>query len=87
MPVIGGDGIWAELQRVAEELRQELPNADVTDDVTAVVDTEERPNEERATDFLEEAETVLARIREVRAALDEVDDGSIVLLEDNAEWR
>jgi hypothetical protein len=87
MPVIGGDGIWAELQRVAEELREELPNADVTDEVTALVDTEERPNEERATDLLEEAETVLARIREVRAALDEVDDGSIVLLEDNAERR
>ncbi|AZH24851.1 hypothetical protein [Haloplanus aerogenes] len=82
MPVIGGDDIWTELQRVAEELRQELPNADVTDDVTGVVDADDRPTDERATELLDESEKLLARIREVRAALDDVDDGDIVLIEE-----
>ncbi|MFC7074248.1 hypothetical protein ACFQJ7_06000 [Halovenus rubra] len=76
-----GGGAWAELQRVAEELRQELPNASVTDDVTGLVDENDRPTEERATELLGEAEELLARIREVRDALDDVDDGSIILIE------
>jgi hypothetical protein len=76
------DDAWAELQRVAEELRQELPNAAVTDDVTGLVDTGDRPTDERATELLDEAETLLARIREVRAALDDVEDGGIVLIEE-----
>jgi len=46
------DDAWAELQRVAEELRRELPNADVTDDVTAAVDADDRPTDERATELL-----------------------------------
>ncbi len=76
------DDAWAELQRVAEELRQELPNASVTDDVTALVDTNDRPTDERATEHLEEAEELLGRIREVRETLDNVDDGGIVLIEE-----
>jgi len=76
------DDAWAELQRVAEELRQELPNADVTDDVTAAVDADDRPTDERATELLGEAEKLLSRIRAVRDALDDVDEGSIVLIEE-----
>ncbi|MUV56613.1 hypothetical protein [Halogeometricum sp. CBA1124] len=76
------DDAWAELQRVAEELRQELPNAAVTDEVTGIVDTDDRPSEERATEFLDESEKLLARIREVRETLDDVDEGSIVLIEE-----
>jgi hypothetical protein len=79
-PRTGGD-IWADLQAIAEELRQELPNASVTDDVTGLVDVDDRPTDERATELLEEAEELLARIREVRDALDDVDEGSIVLIE------
>jgi hypothetical protein len=82
MPVIGGDDIWAELQRVAEELRQELPNADVTDEVMGLVDANDRPTDEQATELLDEAEELLARIRAVRDALDDVDDGGIVLIEE-----
>jgi hypothetical protein len=74
------DDAWAELQRVAEELRQELPNASVTDDVTGLVDADDRPTDERATELLDEAEELLARIREVRDALDDVDEGSIVMI-------
>jgi len=81
------DDAWAELQRVAEELRRELPNADVTDDVTAAVDADDRPTDERATELLGEAEKLLSRIRAVRDALDDVDEGSIVLIEGRQhEW-
>jgi len=80
-PITGGDA-WAELQMVAEELRQELPNADVTDDVTAAVDADERPSEERVNELLSEAKKVLERIQSVNERLDGLEDGSIVLLED-----
>jgi len=81
-PAGADDDAWAELQRVAEALRQELPNADVTDDVTGLVDADDRPTDERATELLDEAEELLGRIREVREALDDVDEGSIVLVEE-----
>ncbi len=77
-----GGGIWADLQAIAEELRQELPSAAVTDEVTKLVDTDDRPNEERATELLDKSEKLLGRIREVREALSEVDDGGIVLIEE-----
>jgi len=38
-------------------------NADVTDDVTAAVDADDRPTDERATELLGEAEKLLSRIR------------------------
>jgi hypothetical protein len=75
------DDVWAELRVVAEELRQELPNASVTDDVTGLVDSDDRPTDERATELLEEAEELLGRIRKVRNAVDDVDEDSIVLIE------
>ncbi|WP_353635631.1 hypothetical protein ABSL23_16955 (plasmid) [Halobacterium sp. NMX12-1] len=76
------DDAWAELQMVAEELRQELPNADVTDEVTSAVDAESRPSENRVTELLSDANTVLGRKRAVNETLDELDDGSIVVIED-----
>lgn len=76
------DDTWAELRTVAEELRRELPNAEVTDEVTAVVDAGDRPSEERVTALLSEAKPVLDRIRAVNETLDGLEDGSIVLLED-----
>jgi len=80
-PPGAADDAWAELRMVAEALRQELPNADVTDDVTSVVDADERPSEERVNELLSEAKTVLKRIRDVKERLDGLEDGSIVLLE------
>ncbi|SEO75734.1 hypothetical protein SAMN05216388_101856 [Halorientalis persicus] len=77
------DDAWAKLQTVAEELRQELPNATVTDEVTAAVDADERPTEERVNELLSEAETVLERIRGVKERLDGLEDGRIVLLENS----
>jgi hypothetical protein len=74
------DDAWAELQRVAEELRQELPNATVTDEVTSVVDADERPTEDRTTELLSEANTVLERMRAAQNQLDHIGDGEIVLI-------
>ena len=76
------DDAWAALRAVAEELRQELPNADVTDEVTGVVDAEERPTEERVTELFAQSKTVLNRIRGANERLDGLEDGSIVLIED-----
>jgi hypothetical protein len=77
-----GDETWDELQRVADRLRGELPNATITDEVTAVVDTTDRPPEERAEELLDEARTMLSRKAAVAEALDELDEGDIVLIED-----
>ncbi|WP_254526165.1 hypothetical protein [Natrinema caseinilyticum] len=75
------DDVWAELQRVAEELRQELPNATITDEVTSVVDADDRPTDDRVSELLAEAEELLNRIRAVKDELDEIDEESIVLIE------
>ena len=72
------DDVWAELQRVAEELRQELPNATITDEVTAVVDTDDRPTEDRSEELLSESKTVLTRMRTVQGKLGGLIDESIV---------
>jgi hypothetical protein len=74
------DDAWAELEMVAEELRQELPNAEVTDAVTAAVDADERPSKEPVNELLSEAKNVLERIQSVKEQLDGLEDGSIVLL-------
>lgn len=81
-PITDGE-TWQQLQVVAEDLRQELPNADITDEVTDAVDADDRPRESRAAELLDEAETVLERIRTVREQMDKLEDGSIVLIDSN----
>ncbi|MEF8777619.1 MAG: hypothetical protein V5A36_01775, partial [Natronomonas sp.] len=83
-PIIGGD-IWGELQAIATDLRQELPNADVTDEVMTLVETDDRPDEKRATELLEKAEELLERVRNAKAQLDDSADGSIVVLEEESD--
>ena len=82
LPKGAGDGDWAKLETVAESLRQELPNAEITDEVTAAVDADERPSEACVESLLTEATEVLGRIREVNDVLDGLADGSIVLIDD-----
>lgn len=74
------DDAWAELQRVAEALRQELPNAEITAEVTSVVD-DDRPTEDRTNSLLDMATTRLERIRTVRSELNALDEDSIVLVD------
>ena len=80
-PAGADDDAWAELQMVAEELRQELPNADVTDEVTSAVDAESRPSEERVDELLSESRKMLERIQSAKERLDGLEEGSIVLIE------
>ncbi|WP_340099918.1 hypothetical protein [Salinibaculum salinum] len=84
-PPDADDDAWAELQTIAEELRQELPNSGVTDKVTAAIDADERPSEECVNELLSESKAVLERILDVKERLDGLEDGSIVLLENRSE--
>ena len=81
------DELWHELQAVAEELRQELPNAAITDRVTAATDAAEpgdRPEKAEARELLREAQTVLDRLADVQERFDDLSDGSIVIVESSA---
>ncbi|WP_302080588.1 hypothetical protein [Salinibaculum rarum] len=75
------DDVWTDLQRTAEELRQELPNATITDSVTRTVDSDERPSEDRSKELLSEANTVLDRIRAIRSQLDSLEDSDIIAID------
>jgi hypothetical protein len=75
------DDVWSDLLSVAEDLRQELPNASITDEVTEAVAGDDRPTDDRAAELLDEAEKLLARIRDVNDTLDSVGDGSVILIE------
>jgi hypothetical protein len=81
-PPGAADDVWSDLLSVAENLRQELPNAGITDQVTEAVAGDDRPTEDQAAELLDEAERLLTRIREVDDTLDNVDAGSIVLIEE-----
>jgi len=77
-------GTWQELQHVAERLRQELPNASVTDRVTTAIESEERPAEDQADKLLSEAKTVLSRLSDISKKIDALEESSIVLIEENS---
>jgi len=81
-PPNAGDGAWVELQTVATTLRQELPNATVTEEVTAALKADGRPDETRVNELLSEARTVLDRMEAVSAQLERMSSGEIVLIED-----
>jgi len=80
-PRTGGD-VWEDLKAIAGKLQQELPNATVTDEVTELVNDGDRPTDDQATELLEEAESLLTRIREVKEQLDMIEEGSIVMIEE-----
>jgi hypothetical protein len=75
------DDVWSDLLSIAEDLRQELPNASITDEVTEAIAGDDRPTDDRAAELLDEAERLLSRIREVDDTLDSVGNGSIILIE------
>jgi len=82
-PEMSGE-TWQELQHVAERLRQELPNASVTDRVTTAIESEERPAEDQADKLLSEAKTVLSRLSDISKKIDALEESSIVLIEENS---
>jgi hypothetical protein len=72
---------WEQLKRRGEDLRQELPEADITDRVDAAISGGERPSKARTRELLEDADAVLDRMRTVQARLDELEDGSVVRID------
>jgi hypothetical protein len=82
---ISGTDTWERLKYAADELREELPNADITHTVTRLVDADDRPGEERAEELLREANDLLDRLRSVNERLDSLDEDSIVIIEDHPE--
>ena len=81
-PLLGRD-TWEQLEHIADELQQELPNADLTQTVTSLVSTDDRPSEQRASELLSEANELLKRIRSVQDRLDSLNDRSIVIIEES----
>ena len=77
----GDSEAWAELQRIADRLQRDLPNADITGEVTAAIGADDRPSEERTQELLEDARAILDRAAAVTEALDGLDEGEIVLIE------
>ena len=55
------------------------------DEVTAPVETDDRPDEKRATELLEEAGKLLERIHNAKTQLDDSPDGSVVVLEEESD--
>jgi len=49
--------------------------------VTSAVDSDDRPTEDRTTELLSEANTVLERMRTVQERLDGLEENEIVLIE------
>jgi hypothetical protein len=80
-PPVTGDDAWAELQRVAETLREDLPHAEITDTVTDAVDGDERPEQVRTTELLSEATTILERVETIQAHMNKLDDGAVVRID------
>jgi hypothetical protein len=82
---ISGEDTWERLEHTADELREELPNADLTHTVTGRVDADDRPGEERAEELLREANDLLDRVRTVNQRLDSLDEDTIVIIENRPE--
>ncbi len=74
------DDMWAQLLAVNEDLRRELPTASIMDKVQHAIAASERPPDDRVAELVQEAETVLERVRSVHAALEDADDKSIVVI-------
>ena len=79
-PPDADDDSWAELQTIEENLSQEVPNADITDQVTAAIEADERPDEERVMELISESKTVLRRIGDLKQKISDT-DSEIVLIE------
>ena len=76
------DDAWAECQTIAKELRQQFPNAEVTNEGTVPTDIKSRRSEERVNERLLESRRVLERMQAVKERLDDLRGGGIVLLGD-----
>ncbi|MFC6720719.1 hypothetical protein [Halobacteriaceae bacterium SHR40] len=73
------------LAELTDELRADYPNHEVTAAVVDAVEGTSPPSDERVGDLIEEAEQLLAgvdeQLKRIRETMDELEDGSIVLVE------
>ena len=73
------------LADLAAELRSEYPGHDVTEAVVDAVEGTSPPSEERVGELIEDAEGLLdgvdEQLRRLRETLDDLPDGSVVLLD------
>ena len=73
------------LAELAEELQAEYPDHDTTEELTEAVESEGLPTDDRVRELLDDAEQLLEggskQLREFREAVDDLDDGSTVIVE------
>ncbi|WP_323676880.1 hypothetical protein [Halorubellus sp. PRR65] len=73
------------LEELAGELQAEYPTHDLTEEVVNAVEGESPPSDERVGDLIEEAEQLLGgvdkQLRQIRETMDELEDGSVVVIE------
>jgi uncharacterized protein with PIN domain len=73
------------LAELADELRIEYPDHELTATVVAAVEGERPPSDERVGVLIEESEQLLKsvdeQLRQIRETMDSLEDGSVVLVE------
>ncbi|MFB6187538.1 MAG: hypothetical protein ABEI86_11820, partial [Halobacteriaceae archaeon] len=73
------------LEELADELQAEYPDHEVTSAVVDAVEGTRPPSDERVGELIEEAEQLLEdvdeQLRRIRETMDELADGSVVLVE------
>ncbi|CCQ35172.1 hypothetical protein HLRTI_002296 [Halorhabdus tiamatea SARL4B] len=73
------------LEELASELQSEYPDHDLTQEVVDAVEGTSPPSEERVGELIEDAEQLLdgvdEQLRRIRETMDELEDGSVVLVE------
>ena len=70
------------LEELADELQSEYPDHDLTEEVVEAVAGTSPPSKERVGELIEEAEQLLdGQLRQIRETMDELPDGSVVLIE------
>ncbi|WP_436936507.1 hypothetical protein [Halovenus marina] len=73
------------LADLADELQAKYPDHETTDEVLAAVKTESPPSDERAGGLIEAADRLLEgvdeQLRPIQETIDELEDGSVVLVE------
>jgi len=73
------------LEELADELRSEYPDHDLTEEIVEAVSGTSPPGEERVGELIEEAEQLLDGVDEqlhrIRETMDELPDGSVIMIE------
>ena len=73
------------LKELAEELQAEYPDHDTTDEITEAVGSGSLPSDDRVRELIDDAERLLEggskQLREFQEAIDDLDEGSVVVVE------